>query len=59
MTVKELMNELNSLLTFMPEVENYELNMTGYDIDGERVYNIKVKDLTINSTNQHFTLWDK
>ena len=59
MTVKELTDELNSLLTFMPEVENYELNMTGYDIDGERVYNIKVKDLTINSTNQHFTLWDK
>lgn len=59
MTVKELMNELNSLLTCMPEIENYELNMTGHDIDGKRVYDIKVKDLTINSTNQHFTLWDK
>ena len=59
MTVKELMNELNSLLICMPEIENYELNMVGHDIDGKRIYDIKVKDLTINSTNQHFTLWDK
>ena len=59
MTIKELTDELNSLLTCMPEIENYELNMTGYDIDGERVYDIKVNDLTINSTNQHFTFWDR
>lgn len=58
MTVKELVDELNSLLTCMPEVKDYELNMTGHNIDGERVYNIKVTDLTINSSNQHFTLWD-
>jgi len=59
MTIGELVDELNSMLTCMPEIENYELNMTGYDINGERLYDIKVKDLTINSTNQHFTLWDK
>lgn len=59
MTIKELINELNSLIFCMPEIEDYEINMTGYNINGERVYDIKVKDLTINSTNQHFTLWDK
>lgn len=59
MTIKELMNKLNSLTFCMPEIEDYEINMTGYNIDGKRVYDIKVKDLTINSTNQHFTLWDK
>ena len=59
MTVKELMNELNSLIECMPEIEEYEIKMTGYNIYGERLYDIEVKDLTINSTNQHFTFWDK
>ena len=58
MTIKEF-DERIELFDCMPEIEDYEINMTGYNIDGERVYDIKVKDLTINSTNQHFTLWDK
>ena len=46
MTVKQLKDELARMAMIFPNFDDFEVRMVGYDIDGERHYDIPVKDTT-------------
>ena len=59
MTIRELKEELERLSCILPDFDDYEINMIGYDIYGERKYSIQVADFTANSDKKIFKLWDR
>ena len=60
MTIKELMETLNTYADiFGEDFTSLPIVMVGHDADGERQYNILVKDYTFDIDNDNFTLWDK
>jgi hypothetical protein len=60
MTIKELMETLNTYADiFGEEFTSLPVVMVGHDADGERQYNIPVKDYTFNIEDDNFTLWDR
>lgn len=61
MTVKQLKDELARMAMIFPNFDDFEVRMVGYDIDGERHYDIPVKDTTSGTSHNsnYFTLWDR
>ena len=60
MTIKELMETLNSYeFMFGEKFTSLPVVMVGYDINGERHYDIPVVDYTFNIEDDNFTLWDR
>ena len=58
MTIRELMNEMSTLILLDPEAVDYEIVMTGHNEYGERNFEIPVKDLTSNFEDGVLRLWD-
>lgn len=60
MTVKELMENLNYYAQILGEdFTSLPIEMVGYDINGERKYNIPMCDLTFDIDRKYLTLWDR
>lgn len=60
MTVKKLMEVLNAYASiFGDDFTSLPIVAVGYNINGERQYNIPVIDYTFNLDEDTFTLWDR
>ena len=58
MTVKELMEELKRVVLVNPEHADYIVKMVGYDIYGDRDYDINIDDVITDSHEKILYLWD-
>lgn len=59
MTVKELIATLQEHVENKPERADYTVKMVGFDIDGERCYDIDIDDIGTDSTEHILHLWDQ
>lgn len=60
MTVKELVENLNYYIQlYGANFADMPIEMVGYDIEGERKYNIPVQDFTFNTAENRLTFWDR
>ena len=58
MTVRELMDILEYAVSLDPDFLNAKVLMVGHDANGERKYDIEVKDETHNYDEQCIRFWD-
>ena len=58
MTVKELIERLEEIVYTDPERAYYTVKMVGYDIDGERCYDIDIDDIGTDRNEKVLHLWD-
>ena len=59
MTIRELMNEMKTLIELDPEAADHEIVMAAYNEYGERKFDIPVKDFTSNFEDGVLRLWDR